>query len=506
MKKAYQISKAVCLAAYLIFMYQLYNMCRLGGLRRHLPLLAVSGAVGFIFFILWIFFRIRAKVKEELPRKGILFWMELLLFILGTAYFGGKIVYSAMPYHGALAWKLDELQRKKEVPLQHDNFFTDGVEGVLQDLDETFSLPEELYISNQFQMTFDKNGKILSLYTFLYGKDENGETETYLVDYDSSKSSKMSVWLSGEAGAEYNDEMKLSPMLKILEEANCQAMVEVMAENSKEDTFEILYYGKRSFASAEGLVYLPGDVDGDGKAKTGNYIDMLLRAGGELKGYEVSLHVPGKDSEIIPVRYIMEPEYISVSELQQAQEEQQIEEAKEEDAWSVDPSDGTMYFFLTDTLGWRLVVTDAAAGSRYYEMDKTEDGGASWNRINTDPFGGNIGVTEGLVFFDEQYGFAGLTGASQSYSRLYVTRDGGVTFSEIQMPTDTVTELPELAAELGFAAKDYAYLCMPKLDGIQLSVVALTGAGETEGILYQSEDQGENWVYAGIVQRTIEDK
>ena len=506
MKKAYQISKAVCLAAYLIFMYQLYNMCRLGGLRRHLPLLAVSGAVGFIFFILWIFFQIRAKVKEELPRKGILFWMELLLFILGTAYFGGKIVYSAMPYHGALAWKLDELQRKKEVPLQHDNFFTDGVEGVLQDLDETFSLPEELYISNQFQMTFDKNGKILSLYTFLYGKDENGETETYLVDYDSSKSSKMSVWLSGEAGAEYNDEMKLSPMLKILEEANCQAMVEVMAENSKEDTFEILYYGKRSFVSAEGLVYLPGDVDGDGKAKTGNYIDMLLRAGGELKGYEVSLHVPGKDSEIIPVRYIMEPEYISVSELQQAQEEQQIEEAKEEDAWSVDPSDGTMYFFLTDTLGWRLVVTDAAAGSRYYEMDKTEDGGASWNRINTDPFGGNIGVTEGLVFFDEQYGFAGLTGASQSYSRLYVTRDGGVTFSEIQMPTDTVTELPELAAELGFAAKDYAYLCMPKLDGSQLSVVALTGAGETEGILYQSEDQGENWVYAGIVQRTIEDK
>ena len=202
----------------------------------------------------------------------------------------------------------------------------------------------------------------------------------------------------------------------------------------------------------------------------------------------------------------MEPEYISVSELQQAHEEQQIEEAKEEDAWSVDPSDGTMYFFLTDTLGWRLVVTDAAAGSRYYEMDKTEDGGASWNRINTDPFGGNIGVTEGLVFFDEQYGFAGLTGASQSYSRLYVTRDGGVTFSEIQMPTDTVTELPELAAELGFAAKDYAYLCMPKLDGSQLSVVALTGAGETEGILYQSEDQGENWVYAGIVQRTIEDK
>lgn len=35
------------------------------------------------------------------------------------------------------------------------------------------------------------------------------------------------------------------------------------ADNPPE--YEILYYGKRSFASSEGLVYLPGDVDGDGE-------------------------------------------------------------------------------------------------------------------------------------------------------------------------------------------------------------------------------------------------
>ena len=497
MKKAYQICKAICLASYLFFMYLLCRLCRLGGLNRYLLPLAVSGSVSFLFCVLWVFSRIRAKEEGERPGKGILFWAEILLFILGTAYFGGKIVYSATPYHGALAWKLDELQRKKEVTLQHDNFFTDGVEGVLQDLDEIFSLPEELYISNKFQMTFDKEGKILSLYTFMYGKDENGETKTFLVDYDSSADSKITVWEDGEAGAEYNDDMKLSPMLTILEKADCEEWVNELAADGTEDTFEILYYGKRSFSSAEGLVYLHGDVDGDGEEQYGNYIDML-RAGGELKGYEVSLHVPGKDSEITPVRYIMEPEYISASMLRQAQEEQQIEEAKQETSWSVDQSDGTMYFFLTENLGWRLVVTDAAAGSRYYEMDKTEDGGTTWNRINTDPFSGSIGVTEGLVFFDEQFGIAGLTGASQSYSRLYVTRDGGMTFTEIQMPTDTVTELPELAEELDFTAADYDYLCMPELDGEQLSVLALTEASETEGILYQSEDQGEIWVYVGI--------
>ena len=31
--------------------------------------------------------------------------------------FGGRIVYSAVPYHGALSWKLDEWMRKKEVEL-----------------------------------------------------------------------------------------------------------------------------------------------------------------------------------------------------------------------------------------------------------------------------------------------------------------------------------------------------------------------------------------------------
>lgn len=138
-------------------------------------------------------------------------------------------------------------------------------------------------------------------------------------------------------------------------------------------------------------------------------------------------------------------------------------------------------------------------------MEKTEDGGSTWNRINTDPFGGNIGVTEGLVFYDENFGFAGLSGASQSYSRLYVTRDGGVTFTEMQMPVDTVTELPPLAAELAFTAADYAYLCMPEMEGELLTVLALTGAGETEGILYQSQDQGETWVYAGTGQRESQD-
>ena len=54
--------------------------------------------------------------------------------------------------------------------------------------------------------------------------------------------------------------------------------------------------------------------------------------------------------------------------------------------------------------GWRLVITDAAAGSRFYVMEKTMDGGSTWECINDDPFSGQLGVAEGLIFYDETLG------------------------------------------------------------------------------------------------------
>ena len=58
-------------------------------------------------------------------------------------------------------------------------------------------------------------------------------------------------------------------------------------------------------------------------------------------------------------------------------------------------------------------------------------------------------MTEGLIFYDEEFGVAGLTGASQSYSRLYVTTDGGVTYTQMQMPGLSEEELPKIAEEYG---------------------------------------------------------
>ena len=88
--------------------------------------------------------------------------------MLGTIYFGGRIIYSAIPYNGHLSWKLDELWKKREVDFVHDNFFEDGIEGILTDLEEKLEMPKNLYVVNGFKMSFNETGKVQTLDTFLY--------------------------------------------------------------------------------------------------------------------------------------------------------------------------------------------------------------------------------------------------------------------------------------------------------------------------------------------------
>jgi hypothetical protein len=197
----------------------------------------------------------------------------------------------------------------------------------------------------------------------------------------------------------------------------------------------------------------------------------------------------------------MEPEYISQDNLDNEREEQQADEAKNTKSWTVDRADGTMYFFIDELIGWRLIVADAAAGSRFYEMEKTENGGSTWNIVNDDLFEGKIGVAEGLVFFDDNFGFVGLTGASQSYSQLYVTENGGITFEKLQLPLDTDLQLPESAVKYGFTVEDYDYFCMPEEEKGVLTIKAVTESGENEGIVFQSQDNGKTWVYTGTFSK-----
>lgn len=495
MKRINRICAVVSLFCYLLCLYALCQLCQTGAqARRLIPFLIAGGMVFCLSFIGWLISELRIRRSEAVrTKKNAAFWGCLVIILLATTYFGSRIVYSAIPYHGALSWKMDEWRRKKQVALEHNNLFEDGVDGFLMDLNRTLSVPSELYTANKLRITFDGDGVIQTIYAFLYGRDDKGETRTYLVDYDRSASQNMTVWLDGYANGTYEAGRRLEPMFVILQNAGIEDQIALWQENSVDGIYTVEYVGTCTFQTVEGLRYLSGDVDGDG-LQSGISDLAALRNGGSVDGFAVTLAMQNT-AERTSIYYIMEPEYTSLQEIVKNAEVQQTEAAKAAEGWMIDQSDGTMYYFLDEQTGWRLVVADAAMGSRFYILEKTENGGNSWDNINANPFENASGVAEGLVFCDENFGYAGLAGPSQDFSRLYVTYDGGRSFEKVTLPMDTVTELPEPGRSLGFTSSDYDYYEMPVQDGDDLFIMAITQNGEKSGLLFKSEDRGITWTF-----------
>lgn len=452
----------------------------------------------------------RENIRKKYQLKN---WLKagmiLLLVCLGGLYF----------------FKTSERFQKNDevkVTLKNDNFFDDSVAGILEDLDNEIGLPKKIYLVNHFNVTFYATGEIAAIDTFFYGEDENGETRTYLVDYNRKKSSKMTVYINNYAETDYEEDMCLTPLFELLENIKVKEQVDSWAEETKSHTFGISYSGKRAFTSADSLQV----INAENTDTNGNSILSQVEYGGEVTGFAVTFSTGGEENTDKIITYIINPKYTSAAVLAQQNRLEQIEKAKnssgdvtgdnngnkdngiisgseDEDGeeatpWTENREDGSVYFFLDSNTGYRLLVADAAAGSRFYELEYTKDGGQSWNQLNADPFCGNMGVAEGIEFYNENLGFIGLRGASGAYSTLYMTQDGGKTFSMIELPMDEVTELPDTAAQYGLEKSDYDYCEMPQQEDGKFKIKVISEQGETDGILFESTDNGNTWNYSGI--------
>ncbi len=452
----------------------------------------------------------RENIRKKYQLKN---WLKagmiLLLVCLGGLYF----------------FKTSERFQKNDevkITLKHDNFFDDSVAGILEDLDNEIGLPKKIYLVNHFNVTFYATGEIAAIDTFFYGEDENGETRTYLVDYNRKKSSKMTVYINNYAETDYEEDMCLTPLFELLGNIKVKEQVDSWAEETKSHTFGISYSGKRAFTSADSLQV----INAENADTNENSILSQLEYGGEVTGFAVTFSTGGEENTDKIITYIINPKYTSAAVLAQQNRMEQIEKAKnssgdvtgdnngnkdngiisgseDEDGeeatpWTENREDGSVYFFLDSNTGYRLLVADAAAGSRFYELECTKDGGQSWNQLNADPFCGNMGVAEGIEFYNENLGVIGLRGASGAYSTLYLTQDGGKTFSMIELPMDEVTELPDTAAQYGLEKSDYDYCEMPQQEDGKFKIEVISEQGETDGILFESTDNGNTWNYSGI--------
>ncbi len=148
---------------------------------------------------------------------------------------------------------------------------------------------------------------------------------------------------------------------------------------------------------------------------------------------------------------------------------------------------------------YRMVVEDAALGSRFYGLLKSTDGGRSWQMSNPDPFDQQLGQGIDFIFLDEQFGFASLMHNGGDEADLYVTEDGGESYERVVMESYTVT------LEDGYTYNPYDYPQMPyEKEGV-IYVLCGQGAdgdyagGDHAGLaLYCSEDRGHTFSFVEI--------
>lgn len=472
---------SIFILVYWISFYELNTLCKYGRYKNNITVLLGCMVFFFTWFINLIIRTVKkpAVVQEQSVDsyevyshyKTILNCAAAIIIVLITGFYGAKIYHSSINYNGKLAWFLHDLKDKRTVKLEHNNIYENGIDGIFTDINKKIHMPEKLYVSSNFSLSFDSNGKITSIDTLLYGKNAEGQLESYLISYNSKSSENITIYLKGYVNAKYDDDKLLEPLINTMKVIPLKKTVEKWPD----EQYGILYSGKRSFGyNTEGIVY----IDSKGNTKA------AVEANSEIVGYTVSVYVPGKENQIKPVRYNLTDNLNNIGSEVLPQENKSS---------SNESGNAADEFFLSKLVGYRLNITGAALGSRAYSLTGTTDGGHTWKTINEDPFSGSTGVAAGMAFLNDKLGFLCLSHSGGSRGELYRTEDGGVSYKKVSFP--------EVKAALNNGEK-YNPFDLPEMpyegDGCLNVLVGQGADGDYNGgskALYQSKDNGITWQY-----------
>jgi len=140
--------------------------------------------------------------------------------------------------------------------------------------------------------------------------------------------------------------------------------------------------------------------------------------------------------------------------------------------------------FVNSNDGFMLEFMDAAMGVAFGRISKTADGGKTWLNVNYGIGQENEKVFAKLSqirFFDKNLGFLTMPRTSGEDSELYITKDGGVTFSKINILEDNIYDYYDLPTQ----ENDILYL-----------KVSQGSDGDYNGgdyKTYYSNDKGDTW-------------
>lgn len=368
--------------------------------------------------------------------------LMIIVILLLAACIGG-LIWLATPYNSRLAWKVDEWLHSRRITYTHNNIYTDGVQGILDDIETKVDLPETLYIRNVQNIDYQANGTVTGIEMFLYGTKDNGKNGTWLVSYSAASEEEgdtptLTVWIGDTLSDDitqngFKDSMLLAPMIELSSTLDLAQRSQLYVNTYECGTLQMLYWGYRSMD----LNLTSYVVTEDGALVNAQNYGILNEPNTTYEGYEISIH--DANGECDPARYFagwltsadyVNPETAAMEQHENEMDAHRIDEGIQGTGY-LDSSDGTMYCYVSNEIGYRLVVADAAAGSRFYHLEMTTDGGATWALQNEDPFLGLIGVVGGMQFEDEMHGRIWLDSPSGGTKETCITEDGCVTFTAV---------------------------------------------------------------------------
>lgn len=154
------------------------------------------------------------------------------------------------------------------------------------------------------------------------------------------------------------------------------------------------------------------------------------------------------------------------------------------------------------SIRYRMVVVDAALGSRLYGLIKSQDDGRTWEEVSLDPFDSQLGLAVDFTFLDEQVGFATLAHNGGDNADLYITEDGGNHYEPV------VIEEKLFALSDGTMYAPYDYPQMPYESGGVLIMLCGQGSdgdyngGDQEAMAqYQSTDGGHTFTFQNLKKK-----
>lgn len=127
MKFIHKISPVLILAGYFYILYEGYFLCQFGGVRYHGQKMAVGAAAMAVGFLFWLITRKKAK-EQQAGKKQYLWIAELVAAGAATIICGAAVIRTAIPYNGALSWKIDEWRRINDESSSKDNSDTNKEE------------------------------------------------------------------------------------------------------------------------------------------------------------------------------------------------------------------------------------------------------------------------------------------------------------------------------------------------------------------------------------------